>query len=38
MDMESNAYRYHLAELVKENKCQLLLIDDAVKRILHKKI
>ncbi|MDI5896364.1 beta-glucosidase BglX [Flavobacterium algoritolerans] len=37
MDMESNAYRYHLAELVKENKVPIALIDDAVKRILHKK-
>lgn len=37
MDMESNAYRYHLAELVKEGKVAVDLIDDAVKRILHKK-
>ncbi|MFV8339979.1 glycoside hydrolase family 3 N-terminal domain-containing protein [Flavobacterium sp. LB3P21] len=37
MDMESNAYRYYLAELVKENKVQIALIDDAVKRILRKK-
>jgi len=37
MDMESNAYRYHLAELVKENKVPVALIDDAVKRILRKK-
>ena len=37
MDMESNAYRYHLAELVKENKVPIALIDDAVKRILRKK-
>ena len=37
MDMESNAYRYHLAELVKENKVSIALIDDAVKRILRKK-
>lgn len=37
MDMESNAYRYHLAELVKENKMPIALIDDAVKRILRKK-
>ena len=37
MDMEGNAYRYHLAELVKENKVPLALIDDAVKRILRKK-
>nr|WP_315177961.1 glycoside hydrolase family 3 N-terminal domain-containing protein [uncultured Flavobacterium sp.] len=37
MDMESNAYRYHLAELIKENKVPIALIDDAVKRILRKK-
>ena len=37
MDMESNAYRYHLAELVKEKKVSITLIDDAVKRILRKK-
>jgi beta-glucosidase len=37
MDMESNAYRYHLEELVKENKVPVALIDDAVKRILRKK-
>jgi beta-glucosidase len=37
MDMESNAYRSHLAELVKEKKVSITLIDDAVKRILRKK-
>src|SRR6187431_2281741 len=37
MDMESNAYRYHLEQLVKENKVPVTLIDDAVKRILRKK-
>lgn len=37
MDMESNAYRYNLAQLVKENKVPMTLIDDAVKRILRKK-
>jgi beta-glucosidase len=37
MDMESNAYRYNLAQLVKEKKVPIALIDDAVKRILHKK-
>lgn len=37
MDMESNAYRYNLAQLVKENKVSITLIDDAVKRILRKK-
>lgn len=37
MDMESNAYRYNLAELLKEGKVSIDLIDDAVKRILRKK-
>lgn len=37
MDMESNAYRYNLEKLVKENKVPIALIDDAVKRILRKK-
>ncbi|MBB1192744.1 beta-glucosidase BglX [Flavobacterium sp. SOK18b] len=37
MDMESNAYRYHLEQLVKENKVPVALIDDAIKRILRKK-
>jgi len=37
MDMESNAYRYNLAELVKEGRVSIDLIDDAVKRILRKK-
>jgi len=37
MDMESNAYRNNLAQLVEENKAQVSLIDDAVKRILSKK-
>jgi beta-glucosidase len=37
MDMESNAYRYNLEQLVKENKVPIALIDDAVKRILRKK-
>ena len=37
MDMESNAYRNHLSELVQENKVPIALIDDAVKRILRKK-
>ena len=31
MDMESSAYRYHLAALVKEKKVPMALIDDAVK-------
>ncbi|MBP6758620.1 MAG: glycoside hydrolase family 3 C-terminal domain-containing protein [Flavobacterium sp.] len=37
MDMESNAYRYNLAQLVKEKKVSIGLIDEAVKRILRKK-
>ncbi|KOP37646.1 beta-glucosidase [Flavobacterium sp. WLB] len=37
MDMESNAYRYNLAQLVKEGRVSIDLIDDAVKRILRKK-
>lgn len=37
MDMESNAYRYHLAQLVAENKISIELIDDAVRRVLRKK-
>ena len=37
MDMESNAYRHNLANLVQEGKVDVALIDDAVKRILRKK-
>ncbi len=37
MDMESNAYRYNLVQLVQEGKVAITLIDDAVKRILRKK-
>ncbi|MDI9258451.1 beta-glucosidase BglX [Flavobacterium sedimenticola] len=37
MDMESNAYRYNLAQLVAENKVPVSVIDEAVKRILRKK-
>jgi beta-glucosidase len=37
MDMESNAYRDHLAELVAEHKVPLGLVDDAVRRVLRKK-
>jgi beta-glucosidase len=37
MDMESNAYRKSLAQLVKDGKVDIALIDDAVKRILRKK-
>jgi len=37
MDMESNAYRNHLAQLVKEKKVPIAVVDEAVKRILRKK-
>jgi len=37
MDMESNAYRYNLAQLVAENKVPMSIVDEAVKRILRKK-
>ncbi len=37
MDMESRCYKNNLAQLVKEKKIPLSLVDDAVKRILQKK-
>ncbi len=37
MDMESNAYRNNLAQLVKENKVPIAVVDEAVKRVLRKK-
>jgi len=37
MDMESNAYRGNLAQLVKEGRVSIDLVDDAVRRILRKK-
>lgn len=37
MDMESNCYRNNLAQLVKEKKIDIKVIDDAVRRILTKK-
>jgi beta-glucosidase len=37
MDMESRCYKNNLAQLLKEKKISLALIDDAVKRILTKK-
>jgi beta-glucosidase len=37
MDMESNAYREHLAQLVKEKKVSISIVDSAVRRILRKK-
>ena len=37
MDMESRSYTKYLAELVKEGKVKMAVIDDAVRRILRKK-
>lgn len=37
MDMESEAYKKELENLVKSGKVNVKLIDDAVKRILYKK-
>jgi len=37
MDMESRCYKNNLAQLVKDKKVPVALIDDAVKRILRKK-
>lgn len=37
MDMEANAYYYHLAELVREGKVDIKLVDDAVRRVLIAK-
>jgi len=37
MDMESRCYKNNLAQLVKDNKVPIALIDDAVRRILRKK-
>jgi beta-glucosidase len=37
MDMESEAYKKHLADLIKEKKVDEKLLDDAVRRILTKK-
>ncbi|MFD1255943.1 beta-glucosidase BglX [Mucilaginibacter terrae] len=37
MDMEGSIYRKNLVGLIKEGKVSILLIDDAVKRILYKK-
>jgi beta-glucosidase len=37
MDMESRAYKNHLANLVKENKVPISVVNNAVKRILTKK-
>jgi beta-glucosidase len=37
MDMESRCYKNNLAQLVKDNKVPVALIDEAVRRILQKK-
>ncbi|MDZ4204643.1 MAG: glycoside hydrolase family 3 C-terminal domain-containing protein, partial [Bacteroidales bacterium] len=37
MDMESRNYKNNLAQLVKDKKVSVALIDDAVRRILRKK-
>lgn len=37
MDMESRSYKDHLAQLMKEGKVKIQLVDDAVRRILRKK-
>jgi beta-glucosidase len=37
MDMESNAYRNNLEQLVKEKRVSITIVDDAVRRILRKK-
>lgn len=37
MDMESRCYKNNLAQLVKDKKLSVALIDDAVRRILRKK-
>ncbi len=37
MDMESRSYHQHLAELVRENKVPIAIVDDAVRRVLRKK-
>jgi len=37
MDMESRCYKNNLAQLVKDKKITVAVIDDAVKRILQKK-
>jgi beta-glucosidase len=37
MDMESNSYRNNLAQLVKDNKVPMSVVDEAVARILRKK-
>ncbi|MGC4231439.1 MAG: beta-glucosidase BglX [Niabella sp.] len=38
MDMESRSHIQHLARLVKENKVSIAAVNDAVRRILRKKL
>ncbi len=38
MDMMSNAFFNHLADLVREDKVPLMIVDDAVRRVLRLKI
>lgn len=37
MDMESRSYKDHLAQLIREGKVPIKLVDDAVRRILRTK-
>lgn len=37
MDMEGRCYRLHLAQLVRQGRVPIALVDDAVRRILRKK-
>lgn len=37
MDMESRVYKNHLAQLVKDKKVPVTIVDDAVRRVLRKK-
>lgn len=37
MDMMGNAYYYHLADLVKESKVDIKIVDEAVRRVLVAK-
>lgn len=37
MDMEGRCYHLHLADLVRQGRVPMALVDDAVRRILHKK-
>lgn len=37
IDMESRNYKNNLAQLVKDNKVSIALVDDAVRRVLRKK-